>query len=160
MVRRVFGEPIERDGVLMVPVACARGGFGGGAGEGQPDPAQAPLRSACSLDEHAQSSCSRTALAPWMASSRMGRPRAQIRSTSIPSQSSGICAVRLAQAAGSSGPSTRPVKPYKQLVRNPPTFAISGPALGRLVMCRLTATAKIYSLSLHDAPPLYRRIPR
>ena len=35
-VRRVFGEPIERDGVLMVPVACVRGGFGGGAGEGQP----------------------------------------------------------------------------------------------------------------------------
>lgn len=35
-VRRVFGEPIERDGVLVIPVACVRGGFGGGAGEGQP----------------------------------------------------------------------------------------------------------------------------
>jgi len=34
-VRRVFGEPIERDGVLAIPVACVRGGFGGGAGEGQ-----------------------------------------------------------------------------------------------------------------------------
>jgi len=32
----VDGEPIEHDGVLVVPVACVRGGFGGGAGEGQP----------------------------------------------------------------------------------------------------------------------------
>lgn len=30
-VRRVFGEPIERDGVLVVPVAVAIGGGGGGS---------------------------------------------------------------------------------------------------------------------------------
>src|SRR6476646_4902071 len=29
-VKRVFGEPIERDGVLVVPVARVRGGAGGG----------------------------------------------------------------------------------------------------------------------------------
>ncbi len=29
-VRRVFGEPIERDGVTVVPVAVAIGGGGGG----------------------------------------------------------------------------------------------------------------------------------
>jgi len=29
-VRRVFGEPIERDGVTIVPVARIRGGGGGG----------------------------------------------------------------------------------------------------------------------------------
>jgi uncharacterized spore protein YtfJ len=28
-VRRVFGEPIERDGVTVVPVAAVRGGGGG-----------------------------------------------------------------------------------------------------------------------------------
>jgi uncharacterized spore protein YtfJ len=36
-VRRVFGEPIERDGVCVVPVAAVRGGAGGGgdrAGDG------------------------------------------------------------------------------------------------------------------------------
>lgn len=32
-VRRVFGEPIERDGVTVVPVAAVRGGGGGGSGE-------------------------------------------------------------------------------------------------------------------------------
>ncbi len=31
-VRRVFGEPIERDGVLVIPVAVAVGGGGGGSG--------------------------------------------------------------------------------------------------------------------------------
>jgi uncharacterized spore protein YtfJ len=30
--RRVFGEPIERGGVLLVPVARVRGGAGGGSG--------------------------------------------------------------------------------------------------------------------------------
>jgi uncharacterized spore protein YtfJ len=30
--RRVFGEPIERDGVMLVPVARVRGGAGGGSG--------------------------------------------------------------------------------------------------------------------------------
>src|SRR3989442_14057282 len=34
-VRRVFGEPIERDGLVVVPVAIVRGGAGGGSGEGQ-----------------------------------------------------------------------------------------------------------------------------
>jgi len=34
-VRRVFGEPIHEDGVVVVPVAAVRGGAGGGAG-GQP----------------------------------------------------------------------------------------------------------------------------
>jgi uncharacterized spore protein YtfJ len=34
-VRRVFGEPIERDGLVVVPVAIVRGSAGGGSGEGQ-----------------------------------------------------------------------------------------------------------------------------
>jgi uncharacterized spore protein YtfJ len=29
-VRRVFGDPIERDGALLIPVANVRGAFGGG----------------------------------------------------------------------------------------------------------------------------------
>ena len=29
----VFGEPIERDGITVIPVAKARWGFGGGAGQ-------------------------------------------------------------------------------------------------------------------------------
>ncbi len=33
-VRRVFGEPIERDGVTVIPVAAVRGGGGGGGGGG------------------------------------------------------------------------------------------------------------------------------
>ncbi len=33
-VRRVFGEPIERDGVTVIPVANVMGGGGGGSGEG------------------------------------------------------------------------------------------------------------------------------
>ena len=37
-VRRVFGEPIERDGVVVVPVARVRGAAGAGGGEGgKPD---------------------------------------------------------------------------------------------------------------------------
>ena len=31
-VRRVFGEPIERDGTTVVPVAAIRGAAGGGSG--------------------------------------------------------------------------------------------------------------------------------
>lgn len=31
-VRQVYGEPIERDGVTIVPVAAVRGGGGGGRG--------------------------------------------------------------------------------------------------------------------------------
>ena len=33
-VRAVFGDPIERDGITIVPVARVRWGFGGGAGTG------------------------------------------------------------------------------------------------------------------------------
>jgi uncharacterized spore protein YtfJ len=33
-VKRVFGEPIERDGVLVIPAAMVAGGGGGGAGTG------------------------------------------------------------------------------------------------------------------------------
>jgi uncharacterized spore protein YtfJ len=33
-VKAVFGEPIERDGLVVVPVARVRWGFGGGAGSG------------------------------------------------------------------------------------------------------------------------------
>ncbi|HEU5301665.1 MAG TPA: spore germination protein GerW family protein [Acidimicrobiia bacterium] len=33
-VRRVYGEPIERDGVLVIPAASVRGGGGGGGGGG------------------------------------------------------------------------------------------------------------------------------
>jgi uncharacterized spore protein YtfJ len=36
-VRRVFGEPIERDGTLVVPVAVVLGGVGGGGRDDQPD---------------------------------------------------------------------------------------------------------------------------
>lgn len=32
-VRRVFGEPIERDGVTVIPVARVSGGAGGGMGQ-------------------------------------------------------------------------------------------------------------------------------
>lgn len=31
-VKRVFGEPIERDGTMIIPVARVRGGAGGGRG--------------------------------------------------------------------------------------------------------------------------------
>lgn len=33
-VRRVYGDPIERDGVLVIPAAAVRGGGGGGGGNG------------------------------------------------------------------------------------------------------------------------------
>ncbi len=33
-VKRVFGEPYEKNGVTMIPVARVRGGAGGGGGEG------------------------------------------------------------------------------------------------------------------------------
>jgi uncharacterized spore protein YtfJ len=33
-VSRLFGEPHERDGVTVIPVAAVRGGGGGGQGEG------------------------------------------------------------------------------------------------------------------------------
>jgi uncharacterized spore protein YtfJ len=33
-VKAVFGEPIERDGITIIPVAKVRWGFGGGAGNG------------------------------------------------------------------------------------------------------------------------------
>jgi uncharacterized spore protein YtfJ len=34
-VRRVFGEPIDRDGVVVIPVAVALGGGGGGTAPDQ-----------------------------------------------------------------------------------------------------------------------------
>ena len=34
-VHRVYGDPIERDGVLVIPAADVRGGGGGGGGGGQ-----------------------------------------------------------------------------------------------------------------------------
>ena len=33
-VTKLFGEPVERDGVTVIPVAVVRGGGGGGHGEG------------------------------------------------------------------------------------------------------------------------------
>jgi uncharacterized spore protein YtfJ len=37
-VKRVYGEPYERDGVVLIPAARVGGGGGGGGGEGdQPD---------------------------------------------------------------------------------------------------------------------------
>jgi uncharacterized spore protein YtfJ len=33
-VKRVFGEPYEKDGVTVIPAARVRGGAGGGGGEG------------------------------------------------------------------------------------------------------------------------------
>ena len=35
-IKRVFGEPIERGGALIIPVAMVAGGAGGGT-DGQPD---------------------------------------------------------------------------------------------------------------------------
>jgi len=34
----IFGEPIEREGITVIPVARARFGFGGGGGEGKQGP--------------------------------------------------------------------------------------------------------------------------
>jgi uncharacterized spore protein YtfJ len=36
-VRRVFGDPIEKDGVTVIPVAMVAGGGGGGSGESTED---------------------------------------------------------------------------------------------------------------------------
>jgi uncharacterized spore protein YtfJ len=36
-VKRVYGEPYERDGVTVIPAARIRGGAGGGRGEGTQD---------------------------------------------------------------------------------------------------------------------------
>jgi len=35
--KRVFGEPLERDGVTVIPAAAIRGGGGGGGGETSDD---------------------------------------------------------------------------------------------------------------------------
>jgi uncharacterized spore protein YtfJ len=32
-VKRVYGEPYERDGIVVIPAAAVGGGFGGGGGE-------------------------------------------------------------------------------------------------------------------------------
>ena len=34
----IFGEPVEREGITVIPVAKAKFGFGGGGGEGKPGP--------------------------------------------------------------------------------------------------------------------------
>jgi uncharacterized spore protein YtfJ len=34
-VKRVYGEPYEKDGVTFIPAAAVRGGAGGGGGEGE-----------------------------------------------------------------------------------------------------------------------------
>jgi uncharacterized spore protein YtfJ len=36
-VSSVFGDPVERDGITVIPVARARFGFGGGGGSGGPE---------------------------------------------------------------------------------------------------------------------------
>jgi uncharacterized spore protein YtfJ len=36
-VKRVFGEPIERDGLTVIPAANVMGGFGGGGGDSPND---------------------------------------------------------------------------------------------------------------------------
>jgi uncharacterized spore protein YtfJ len=43
-VKRVFGQPIEKEGLTVIPVASVRGGFGGGEGPGRrsEDGGQAP----------------------------------------------------------------------------------------------------------------------
>jgi uncharacterized spore protein YtfJ len=41
-VKRVFGEPYERNGVTLIPVASIRGGAGAGRGEGAGGPQDAP----------------------------------------------------------------------------------------------------------------------
>lgn len=40
--RRVYGEPIERDGLLLVPAATVMGGGGAGRGESKPTAEGAP----------------------------------------------------------------------------------------------------------------------
>jgi uncharacterized spore protein YtfJ len=37
-VRQVFGEPVERDGITVIPAATVIGGGGGGGGEGAQQP--------------------------------------------------------------------------------------------------------------------------
>ena len=39
-VRQVFGEPVERDGVTVIPAATVIGGGGGGGGEGVQRPSK------------------------------------------------------------------------------------------------------------------------
>jgi uncharacterized spore protein YtfJ len=41
-VKRVFGQPIERDGMTVIPVASVRGGFGGGESEPRPGAKSGP----------------------------------------------------------------------------------------------------------------------
>lgn len=36
-VRAIFGDPVERDGITVIPVGRVRWGFGGGAGRGGHD---------------------------------------------------------------------------------------------------------------------------
>jgi uncharacterized spore protein YtfJ len=58
-VRAVFGDPIERDGLTIIPVAKVRWGFGGGAGGpiamGPGSPAGSPFSDRAAGDEAARS---------------------------------------------------------------------------------------------------------
>jgi uncharacterized spore protein YtfJ len=47
-VKRVFGDPIERDGLTIIPVANVMGGGGGGAGQGPMPPSDGPAESGVS----------------------------------------------------------------------------------------------------------------
>jgi uncharacterized spore protein YtfJ len=53
-VRRVFGEPIERDGVLIIPAAAVGGGGGGGGGDATTDGARTESGSGAGFGVHAR----------------------------------------------------------------------------------------------------------
>ncbi|MEK6326704.1 MAG: sporulation protein [Actinomycetota bacterium] len=48
-VRQVFGEPVERDGVTVIPAATVIGGGGGGGGEQPPEDGEAEPQSSVGL---------------------------------------------------------------------------------------------------------------
>ncbi|OLE38155.1 MAG: hypothetical protein AUG48_02545 [Actinobacteria bacterium 13_1_20CM_3_68_9] len=45
-VRQVFGEPVERDGVTVIPAATVIGGGGSGGGQGAPHPKDSKVEAA------------------------------------------------------------------------------------------------------------------
>ena len=47
-VRRVFGDPYEKNGVTLIPAARVQGGAGGGGGEGQQGKALGSARASAS----------------------------------------------------------------------------------------------------------------
>ena len=56
-VRRVYGEPIERDGLLLVPAATLSGGAGAGTGEGRKGEESAPGTGATSTAACTMTAC-------------------------------------------------------------------------------------------------------